>query len=172
MQQPNPPLHSRGKVSFRPTQDADRDFLMALYASTREWERAQSNWTDESWANFIKGQFEAQDKHYRMTFLGAAFHIIQMDGVDIGRLYVDRQDDCLRLIEFTLAPEWRNRGIGTDLLRALLNEAHGGKVPMRLSVGKNNPAVSLYQRHGFQLLQDLHNRFELEWRPHTGPKEI
>lgn len=176
MQQPgNAPLFPRGKIGFRTINDADnsdRDFLRALYAETRDWERRQTIWSDADWADFITGQFDAQDQHYKRTYLGASFRIIQLDDVDIGRLYADRQDDCLRIIELTIAPEYRGRGIGTDILRALMNEAHGGKVPVRLSVEKNNPALTLYLRHGFQVTGDLRSRVEMTWQPDTGPREV
>ena len=166
------PLLPKGKVTFRPIQDSDTAFLLRLYASTREWEFELTRWSDADKQDFLERQFKTQDMAYRMTFLGAAFRIIQMDGVDVGRLYVDRTDTCLHIIDFTLAPEWRGRGIGTDLLRALMNEAHGGKVPVRLSVLKNNPAVNLYLRHGFRAMRDVGHHYELEWRPHTVPREI
>ena len=163
----------KGQVSFRPVQDSDRDFLFGLYASTRDWERqAVTTWTDADWQDFLTRQFSAQDRAYRMNFPGANFTVIQMGGADIGRLYADRQDDCLRIIELTIAPQWRGRGIGTDILRALMNEAHGGKVPVRLSVEKQSPAIRLYARHGFGAINDLGHHVEMEWRPATGPREI
>jgi RimJ/RimL family protein N-acetyltransferase len=162
----------KGRVSFRPIHDNDHDFLLGLYTSTREWERQAVTWTDVAWQEFVAAQFKLQDQSYRMNFLGASFSVIEMDGVAIGRLYAHRQDACLRIIEFTIAPAWRGRGIGTDILRALMNEAHGGKVPVRLSVEANNPALALYQRHGFKVVEDTGRRLEMKWMPATGPREI
>ena len=165
-------VQPKGQISFRPVRDSDRDFLMSLYASTRAWERQHTTWSDSEWAAFLTGQFDAQDRHYRMTFLGAAFLIVQLDGADIGRLYLDRQDECLRIVEITLTPEKRGIGIGTDILRSLMNEAHGGKVPIRMSVEQSNPALALYLRHGFRPKGNVQDRIELEWLPETGPREI
>jgi GNAT superfamily N-acetyltransferase len=165
-------IQARGQISFRPTQDSDRDFLLGVYAGSREWERQTATWTDADWQDFVAGQFKLQDQAYRMTYLGASFTIIEMDGVAIGRLYADRQSGCLRIIEFSIAPQWQGRGIGTDILRSLINEAHGGKVPVRLSVQKGSPALRLYQRHGFEMVQDLGQHFEMKWTPATGPREI
>ncbi|WGW02976.1 GNAT family N-acetyltransferase [Tropicibacter oceani] len=159
-------------MTFRPIQDSDRDFLFGLFASTREWEFQLTTWTEADKHDFLKSQFKAQDMSYRMNFLGAAFRIIQMDGVDIGRLYVDRPDTHMHIIDLTLAPEWCGRGIGSDILKALLNEAHGGKVPVRLSVEKQNPALNLYLRLGFRALSETATHYALEWRPQTGPREI
>lgn len=163
---------TRGKVSFRIVEDADRTFLFELYASTRDWEFQQTSWTQADWQDFLQRQFSAQDLHYQRAFPNAVRRIIQMDGVDIGRLYLDRQNECLRIIEFTLAPTARGRGIGSDILRSLMNEAHGGKVPVRLHVEKQSPALKLYLRHGFRAVSDQGHHYAMEWMPNTAPREI
>lgn len=163
---------ARPAVSFRVIHDRDRDFLFVLYATMREWEFALTIWTDADKADFLKQQFEAQERSYRSSFPGAVFRIIVLDGVDVGRLTVDRRDDCLHLIDLALLPDHRGRGIGTDILRSLLNEAHGGKVPVRLNVQAGNPALRLYLRHGFRQVGRAGHHLTLEWRPDTGPREI
>ncbi|WP_425102042.1 N-acetyltransferase family protein [Tropicibacter sp. S64] len=165
-------LFPKGQVSFRPVQDSDRAFLMALYASTREWEFRITRWTEEDKKDFLEQQFKAQDLSYRMEFLGAKFLVIELDGVPVGRLYLDRQDDCLYIIEFTIAESHRGRGIGTDILKSLLNEAWGGKVPARLSVAHGNPALSLYRRLGFRPTNQTATHLRMEWRPDLSPREI
>jgi ribosomal protein S18 acetylase RimI-like enzyme len=159
-------------VSFRPVNDADTPYLLQLYASTRAHEFAHTDWSQANIDDFIARQFKLQSDAYAASFPAASFVIIQMDGVDVGRLYVDRQDRCLQIIEFTIAPEWRGRGIGTDILRALMNEAHGGKVPVRLSVLKDSPAVRLYLRHGFGVTADKGAYVGMEWMPDTGPRVL
>ncbi len=165
-------LFAKGKVEFRVIQDQDRDFLFRLYSSTREWEMQHTLWTDEAKQTFLKQQFEAQDRSYKMTYLGAVHRIIQLDGADIGRLIIDRQDDCMRIIDLSLLTAYRGQGIGTDILRSLLNEAHGGKVPVRLHVQRNSPALNLYLRHGFRQIGDIGTHFALEWQPDLGPSEV
>lgn len=49
-----------------------------------------------------------------------------------------------------VTPEYRGAGVGTALIAAILNAAHdGGVTTMSLSVEFTNPAVALYERHGF-----------------------
>lgn len=162
----------RGAVAFRIIEDTDRAFLFGLFASTREWEFQHTSWSDADKADFLERQFAAQSLHYERVFPNAIRRIIQIDGVDAGRLYVDRQDEFMRIIDLTLGPDWRGRGIGTDILRSLLNEAHGGKVPVRLHVEKTSPALNLYLRHGFQATDTQGHHIAMEWRPATGPREI
>jgi GNAT superfamily N-acetyltransferase len=166
------PQPVRLQVAFRVIHDADRAFLLRVYASTREWEFRLTVWTEADKADFLRRQFEMQDRDYQQAFPAAVRRIVTLDGVDIGRLYVQRQDDCLRIIEFSLLPEARGRGIGTDILRSLLNEAHGGKVPVRLSVARGSPALRLYARHGFRVVGQAGHHLALEWRPDLGPREV
>ncbi len=156
---------ARPQIAFRIITDDDTAFLQGLYNSTRAWEFAHTTWTPGDRAHFLEGQFMAQSRHYSLTYPRAVHRIIQLDQRDIGRLIVDRQDDCLRLIDLTLAPEQRGRGIGTDILRSLINEAHGGKVPLRLHVEKTSPAIRLYLRHGFRATNDQGHHFAMEWHP-------
>jgi hypothetical protein len=57
-------LLSQG-FALRPETEADTDFLMRLYASTREEELAQAPWSAEQKQEFVAGQFRAQRHHYR-----------------------------------------------------------------------------------------------------------
>lgn len=166
------PTASRGKVAFRVIHAADAAFLFRVYASTRDWEFKITQWSEAAKDDFLRSQFRLQDLHFQRAFPGAVWRIVTLDDVDIGRLGVDRQPECLRIIEFSLMPDARGRGIGTDILRSLMNEAHGGKVPVRLHVERNSPALRLYLRHGFVETGQTGHHLALEWRPHTGPREV
>lgn len=153
------------QIGFRVIHAADAEFLFRVYADTRDWEFRLTHWTEAEKDSFLRSQSALQDRHYQMAFPGAVRRIITQGSTDIGRLYLQRQDDCLRIIEFSLLPEARGRGIGTDILRSLMNEAHGGKVPVRLSVERASPALRLYLRHGFRLTGQAGYHVALEWTP-------
>ena len=83
---------------------------------------------------------EAQDAYYREHYDPATFDVIVVDGEPIGRLYVARWDDEIRIIDITLVPEHRRRGLGTALLRELLDEgARTGKRVASTSRGTTRP---------------------------------
>ncbi|MEP4053045.1 MAG: GNAT family N-acetyltransferase [Litorimonas sp.] len=165
-------LENRGKVEFRIISDADREFLFDVYASSREWEFTHTVWTAEEKEKFLRGQFKVQDQAYQMTYLGAIRRIIQLDGKDIGRLYVDRQDDHLLIIDFAILSQFRNRGIGSDILKSLINEAYGAKVPVKLHVLRASPALEFYERHGFKKTHVEGHHFAMEWRADYAFREI
>ena len=72
------------------------------------------------------------------------------------------------LVDVSLLPEFRNRGIGGALLRDLLERAASEKRRVSLHVLPDNPAIHLYQRLGFTHAgeQGFHQR--MEWQPAAG----
>ena len=45
-----------GKITLRPVQDSDDEFLLKVYGSTREQELAQVPWTAEQKQQFVRMQ--------------------------------------------------------------------------------------------------------------------
>jgi ribosomal protein S18 acetylase RimI-like enzyme len=99
-------------------------------------------------------QFDAQHRHYRQHYPGADFLVILRDAQPIGRLYLARLPDEFRVIDIALLPQHRRAGIGTALLRNILNEAAATGKPVRLHVERFNPALRLYQRLGFTMVEE------------------
>jgi ribosomal protein S18 acetylase RimI-like enzyme len=136
-------------AGLRPATEADREFLLSVYASTREEELAQVQWAEGAREAFLEHQFSAQDRHYRANYPGATFDVIEVDGEPAGRLYVHRGPAEIRIMDIALAPAFRGRGIGTGLLRELMEEAAGSGRSLSIHVELNNPARRLYERLGF-----------------------
>jgi ribosomal protein S18 acetylase RimI-like enzyme len=76
--------------------------------------------------------------------------VIVAGGEDAGRLYVARWEDEIRIVDIALLPEFRGRGIGSALLRDLIDEAEAAGRPLSIHVEQNNPARPLYDRLGFE----------------------
>lgn len=136
-------------AGLRPATEADREFLLSVYASTREEELAQVSWEEGAREAFLEHQFSAQDHHYRTNYPGATFDVIEVEGEPAGRLYVHRGPDEIRIMDIALAPPFRGRGIGTGLLRELMEEAGASGRSLSIHVELNNPARRLYERLGF-----------------------
>ena len=75
-----------------------------------------------------------------------------------------------RIIDIALLPEHRNGGIGSRLLRGLLDEAAEAGKPVRIHVEQLNPAMSLYRRLGFTRIEERGVYWLMEWRP--GAAEV
>jgi ribosomal protein S18 acetylase RimI-like enzyme len=155
-------------VGFRPADDADQQFLYALYASTRADEMSQVDWPDEQKDAFLQMQFNAQHRYYHEQFPSASYLVVERDGEAIGRIYLDRRSDELRLIDIALMPQARNQGLGKALLMDLLDEGQANALPVRIHVEQFNPAMRLYLRLGFMQIEDQGVYQLMEWRPHDA----
>lgn len=151
-------------VTLRPVSCGDEAFLYALYASTREEELAPLDWDDARKEAFLRMQFTAQQRFYHEQFAAADFQIVVKDDRPIGRLYVARRDDEIRIIDVALMPEHRGGGIGGALLTGLLEEAERSQKPVRIHVERFNRALRLYDRLGFTRIGDNGVYYLMEWR--------
>jgi ribosomal protein S18 acetylase RimI-like enzyme len=151
-------------ITLRPSRLEDEPLLFMVYASTRADEMSLVDWTQGQKDAFLQMQFNAQRKYYLEQYQTAEYSIIQCDGVDIGRLIVDRQAEMFLLMDIALLPEHRNGGIGKALITDLMTQAAGAGKPLRLHVEIFNPAVHLYERLGFKKIQTAGIYYEMEWQ--------
>jgi ribosomal protein S18 acetylase RimI-like enzyme len=150
-------------LGLRPITPQDVPFLAAVYASTRWEELAPTGWSDEEKAVFCRRQFDAQSADYRKNNPDASFQIIQRDSVPIGRLYVARGEMEIRIVDISLLPEARGTGIGTKLLRDLQEEARSAGKSLTIHVERFNPAMRLYERLGFEQIEDKGVYLLMRW---------
>jgi len=154
-----------GGVRFRNITEKDKRFLSLLYASTREQEMELVNWTREQKDSFLTMQFEAQHGFYMEQFKKAEFLIIEKENEPVGRIYIDRREKEIRLIDIALLPTSRNQHLGTALLEEVLMEGQVSLLPVSIHVEKNNPAMRLYLRLGFKPVEDQGVYDLMQWQP-------
>jgi RimJ/RimL family protein N-acetyltransferase len=136
-------------ITLRPVGADDYDFLVEVYGSTRADELALVPWTTEQQQMFVRSQFAAQQDFYGQKYPGASHDIIVCDDRPVGRLYVARLDHEIRIVDITLLPAERNAGIGTVLIKQLLDEANESGKLTRIFVEEFNPSLRLFERLGF-----------------------
>jgi ribosomal protein S18 acetylase RimI-like enzyme len=151
------------EITLRPITGDDMEFLYKVYASTRAEELSVTGWSDEEKENFLRMQFHAQHTHYQKHFGDAHFDVILAGDTPIGRLYVHRQPHEIRVADIALLPEHRGHGIGSGLMRELLEEATAAGKPVRLHVEKYNRAKQLYYRMGFRDIDEAGVYDLMEW---------
>jgi ribosomal protein S18 acetylase RimI-like enzyme len=153
-----------GRLKSRPEREDDREFRFSLFCDSRP-ELALLPLGGEARIQLLRLQFEAQTRAYKSQFSKARFDIIELDGMAIGRIVVDRTGDRLHLVDIALVPQQRNHGIGTAILGALMAEAREARLPLRLHVATaNEAALRLYRRLGFAVVATTPIYLELEWR--------
>ncbi len=143
----------------------DRAFLFQVYAATREEELTLLPWDDQQKETFLRMQFDAQDQYYQQQFPDATFNIIMQENCPVGRLYVDRRTDEIRIIDIALLPAFRNAGLGSALLMSLIDEGAKRGLAVRIHVEHANPALRLYERLGFNRIGDTGIYYLMELVP-------
>lgn len=158
-------------ITLRPMSEADRPFLRQLYASIREPELRDVNWSEQEQRQFLDLQFQAQHHHYVSHYADADFDIIELRGQPVGRLYVHRGQSDIRIMDIALMPEVRGHGLGTWLLEQLIAEASAVGRELTIHVESQNPALRLYRRLGFQPRSKGDVYLLLAWSPVSGQEQ-
>jgi ribosomal protein S18 acetylase RimI-like enzyme len=153
------------RLSLRPVTAADAELLYRIYASTRDDELAPVPWDAPAKEAFLRMQFDAQDRSYHSAYPSASYDLVLSGEEVVGRLYVDRGERAWHVIDLALLPEYRGKGIGTQLLAEVVSDAGIAAKPVHIYVERFNPARRLYHRLGFHQIADQGIYLLLEWAP-------
>lgn len=126
-------------VTFRPAQASDFDFCARLYAGDL--------------ALYIA---DPAARAAKLATLRPRWHVEQVrivvrGGADIGWLQSVPADGALFIVQFFIEGTLRGQGIGTAVLTRIIEEASASGQDVALDVVKQNRAVQLYRRLGFQI---------------------
>jgi SAM-dependent methyltransferase len=150
-------LARRSLVTLRPATEADREFLRSLHHA------CYRRWVEPIW-----GWYEAdQNRRFDEAFSTTGCSIVELAGAPIGTLKTGRRDRALFVDDVEVAPGHQGRGIGTRLLRGVLTEADGARLPVRLRVLHTNRARRLYQRLGFAVEAETASHVLMVREPRT-----
>jgi ribosomal protein S18 acetylase RimI-like enzyme len=155
-----------GLLQQRPEREDDQPFRFRLFCDSRlpEWYQAQLDPALRD--QLMQHQFHAQTVSYRAQFPGARFDIIELDGRPIGRIVIDRPGHSVHIVDQAIVPELRNRGLGTAIMRFLMDEAAAAGIPVELKVASSNdPSMRLYLRLGFVPVETHLMYIDMRWWP-------
>ena len=127
------------RTTFRPACPEDFDNCARLYFEGMEKIIKEMNLD-------IDAQVAGLRKRWDVTQV----RIITLDGTDIGWLQSFEQDGALFLGQLFVDSALRGRGIGTEVVKALIAEGARTGLAVTLGVVKTNPALRLYERLGFR----------------------
>ena len=96
---------------------------------------------DENW----------QSSEHRKDFSSGELEVIEVDGIDVGYVWIKRTGSSLHLVDICILPKYQGSGIGSGIVEKLLSEARTQHIPVELGVFKSNrSALKLYTRLGFK----------------------
>lgn len=131
----------------------DVAFLQEVYASTRADELTQLPWNEAQRSAFIRMQFTAQRQHYLKNYPHARQDLILVGDKPVGRLYVNRGEQEIHIIDITVLPEHRGQGIGSSILKSLIEESTEAHKSTTVYVESFNPSRRLFERLAFEEIE-------------------
>jgi GNAT superfamily N-acetyltransferase len=147
---------------LRPAAVEDEEFLRTLFAETHVALRALP---PELKASLLDMQYRGRAMTYSTQHPLAKNSIACLDdGTPVGRHLVERKAEGFRGIDLAILPQWQGRGIGTRILEDLAQESRQAGVKLSLRVVKNNPALRLYLRLGFEVVAEDEISYEMVWK--------
>lgn len=127
-------------LQLREATDKDKKFIYQLIETTMR------SYVEQIWGSFSE---ERTLKHTADAIQKKTYSIVQYQSQDIGAFAIERHQTHIQLEQIYIHPSHQNKGIGTHLIRALIQEAKETSKPIRLRVLSGNPAKKLYEREGF-----------------------
>jgi RimJ/RimL family protein N-acetyltransferase len=159
------PRQQKMSITLRDVRPEDEAFLLEVYASTRAEEMALVPWPEVQREAFVRMQFTAQDSHYHSKFPDADYKVILSADEPVGRIYLFRDEKEIRIIDVTVLPQRRNSGIGTGLIKTVMDEGSESARAVRIYVETVNPSQRLFARLGFVKIAEEGFNLLLEWQP-------
>ncbi|HVP61958.1 MAG TPA: GNAT family N-acetyltransferase [Myxococcaceae bacterium] len=145
------------QITFRPAVDSD-------FEACRRTFFAEHGWIDER-LNLAR---DGQEANFRRFWTASQVRIIQLEGTDIGWLQVVPRDEEYFLGTLIIDGAFQRRGIGTEIMRRVLDEGARRSQPVRLAVVKFNPARRLYERLGFRVTHEDDCKVYMSCDPHPA----
>jgi GNAT superfamily N-acetyltransferase len=142
------------RIAVRPARVEDFDFCSDLYFS--EMGRTIRE------LNLDVGK---QAANLRQRWALQQVRIITLAGDDIGWVQSMIEGDALFLGQLFVAPAHQGHGIGTTIVRRLIEEAACERRAVTLGVVKTSPALRLYRRLGFRTTHEDDRKFYMRRDP-------
>jgi len=142
-------------IKLIPADETDKEFSYQVKeAAEGEYITLMFGW-DEN----VQRDFHAKDWQRRKP------DIITYDGRPIGTIAISDGEDCVEIGQFFIWPDYQNKGIGTHLLKNILDKADESGKNVTLRFLKNNPVKSLYIRNGFRVVHTDEILYFMERKP-------
>lgn len=142
-------------IKFRPCTYDDLEYVLKLKELGMKWYIEKIyGWDENIQRDFTKKEFDEKLPNMK---------IIMLDGQDIGATTFGEYDNYFEVGLIVLHPDYRNRGIATQILNSYIEFARPTGKRIILKTYQENPAQRLYFRLGFKLYNRDKTHIYLEY---------
>ena len=129
--------------SLRQAIESDLPFVTSLHHETlKEYIAPIWGWDEKRWDGFIAAWFKPE-----------RVQIIVLENKDVGILVVEKHESYIFFESISVASALQNRGLGTKVIKDIVNRSDLLCLPIKLDVLKSNKSARrLYDRFGFTIV--------------------
>lgn len=142
------------QIALRPALEQDFEYCRRLYF-------AEMRWIIEE----LRLDRNAQETSFGQQWNRKQVRIITLDDTDVGWLQTIREHCEIFLAQMFVDSPFQRRGIGTEVMTLLIDEATELNLAVRLNVVRINPARRLYERLGFRVTHEDDRKFYMKRDP-------
>lgn len=137
-------------IKFRAIEASDYDFLWLLHkAALKKYVTATWGWNEDWQREYFAKEFNTENGK-----------IIVFENQDVGFLWYRVNQSENSLVSIKLLPEFQNKGIGTEIIKELIENSDKS---ITLQVLKINPARCLYERMGFMVSSENETHLKMTY---------
>jgi len=103
-----------------------------------------------------------QDEFFYNSWKPESHEIILNNHTSCGYCSIEHKPDHIYVHGLVISPDFQNRGIGSKILKELIEESKQKNIPIRLQVLKENHAHGLYRKLGFNDTNETDTHYEME----------
>ncbi len=127
-------------IKLIPAEESHREFSYQVKKA------AYGDYIREIWG----WEENAQRDFHAKDWLNKRPKIITYGSQPIGTIYLNENKDHIEIGQFIILSEYQNKGIGSYILRGIMDEADRSGRVIKLMYLRTNPVASLYSRMGFK----------------------
>lgn len=143
-------------ITLRPTTESDTEFARQVHHAA---------YHDVVVRQFGSWDEKMQDDFFARSWKPESHQTIYFDGKPCGYYSVEYKPDFIFARELVILPEYQGKGIGSKILKGLIEESKRKHVPIRLQVFKENKAQHLYRRLGFKDAESADAHIQMVFNP-------
>jgi len=147
-----------GQIHLRAADGGDLEYCAALYLHGMDAAIQE-----------LKLDRDLQRAKFHQQWAADEASIIIREGVAVGWLQMRIEGNSVFLAQLFVEPACQRRGIGTHILKRIIDEAAGAGRDVTLGVVRTNPALRLYERLGFRITHADARKFYMRREAGTGP---
>ncbi len=129
------------ELVYRKALETDIDYLLQLRKETMSEHLINSGIISND-----------EDQLLRINYLFDQAKIVMLNNQNVGLLKLDEKENRIEIVQIQIDPKFQKKGIGQQIIEAVIKNALAEKKELVLSVLKANPAKELYERLGFKII--------------------